>query len=189
MTDQSAPADELVVQPRRIPFWRVVVIALIIGMALLVWGLLDARQPANLNAPDFTLHTYDGASYRLSVLRGKVVVINFWATWCGPCHAEAPELQALWDKMRNQDVVFLGVDQVDRLDDARAFIKQYGITYPTGLDDAGIVDSYGVQGLPTTVIVNQNGDIVQRILAGIDPTDLQGRIERTLHSSAAGQAN
>src|SRR5579859_7532735 len=111
MIEQTLPPDNASVPVRPASFWRAVVLALIVGSVLLAWGLLDARVPAHLVAPDFTLHTYDGASYQLSSLRGKVVVINFWASWCGPCHAEASVLQMLWTKLRGQDVVFLGVDQ------------------------------------------------------------------------------
>ncbi len=182
-TETAEPAENLTARPRRIAFWKVILVALVAGLALWVWGLLDSRIPTHWVAPDFTLHAYDGTTYQLSALRGQVVVINFWATWCGPCHAEAPQLQALSESLHKEGVVFLGVDQVDKLADAQAFIKQYNITYPTGLDDSGIVDAYGIQGLPTTFIVNQQGEVVYRTLAAIDPGDLQAKIEATLHSS------
>src|SRR5689334_10242414 len=81
---------------RGVPYWMAIAGALVIGIAALGWALLDARQPTNDIAPDFTLTAYDGASYQLSDLRGKVVVLNFWATWCGPCKGEVPGLVALW---------------------------------------------------------------------------------------------
>jgi cytochrome c biogenesis protein CcmG/thiol:disulfide interchange protein DsbE len=171
---------------RGVPFWIAITGALIIGSAALGWALLDARQPTNDIAPDFTLTSYDGASYQLSALRGKVVVLNFWATWCGPCKGEAPGLVALWSRMKSRGVIFLGIDQDDKREDAQAFLNEFGVAYPNGPDN-GIIASYRVQGLPTTIIIDQNGLVAARILAPTDPADLQIRIEAILNSTTQGK--
>ena len=165
---------------RSIPFWLAIAGALLIGGAALVWGLLDARQPVNDIAPNFALTSYDGTSYQLNSLRGKVIVLHFWATWCGPCRSETPGFEDLWLRLKGQDVIFLGVDQDDKLDDAHAFIKQFSVVYPNGPDN-GIISAYRVQGLPTTIIIDQKGLVAARILAAADPNDLQARIEALLN--------
>ena len=156
--------------------------ALVICVAALIWGVLDARQPTVDIAPNFTLDGYNGVSYQLSDLHGKVVVLHFWATWCEPCRGEAPSYEALWSRLKDNNVIFLGIDQADNPDDARAFIKQFSIAYPNGPDN-GIVSLYRVQGLPSTIIVDQNGLVAARILAPADPNDLQSRIEALLNKA------
>jgi peroxiredoxin len=184
MSDISAGPENV---RRGVPFWIAIAGALIIGAAALIWALLDARQPTNDIAPDFTLTSYDGASYQLSTLRGKVVVLNFWATWCGPCRGEARGLVTLWSRMKERDVIFLGIDQEDKPEDARTFINEFDIPYPNGPDN-GIVSAYHIQGLPTTIIVDPNGLVAARILAPTDPSNLQARIEVILNSATQGKS-
>ena len=167
---------------RSAPFWLAIAGAVLICGAALVWGLLDARQPTNDIAPNFKLTSYDGSNYRLDSLRGKVIVLHFWATWCGPCRNEAYSFGELWSRLKNQDVLFQGIDQDDKPDDAQAFMKQFNVAYPNGPDN-GIISAYRVQGLPTTIIIDQNGLVAARILAAADPSDLQARIEALLNKA------
>src|SRR5260221_494161 len=114
MLDNYLPADNPErTLPRKRHFGIVIAAAIVILALALGWALLDARNAYPNVAPDFTLTTFDGKTVRLSDLKGKVVVLNFWATWCGPCRAEAPQLQALWQKYKDRGVLFLGVDQAD----------------------------------------------------------------------------
>ncbi|MBK8024911.1 MAG: TlpA family protein disulfide reductase [Chloroflexi bacterium] len=105
----------------------VVVFVAVVGVAL---ARQNAPQPTSGEAPDFTINTFAGQNFRLSDFRGQPVVINFWASWCAPCHDEAPALQALWERYEGR-VMFIGITHADEPDDSRAFMERYGITYPT----------------------------------------------------------
>lgn len=114
-------------------------------------------------APPFTLTLFDGRTLTLEELRGKVVFLNFWASWCPPCRAEARMLEAAWQKYREQEVVFLGVNIQDEEPNARAFLQEFGITYPNGLDrGARIAIEYGVWGLPETFFIDREGRITYK---------------------------
>jgi cytochrome c biogenesis protein CcmG/thiol:disulfide interchange protein DsbE len=115
-------------------------------------------------APDFTLRTLNGGakSMHLADLKGKPVVINFWASWCGPCNDEAPVLSQSWPTLQSQGVVMIGIDASYSTQDALNFMKQYGITYPNVEDttnrDTAI--AYGVTAMPETFFINRQGVIV-----------------------------
>lgn len=118
-------------------------------------GILVGRP-----APDFALNLFDGGVLRLSDLRGRWVVINFWASWCPPCREEMPDLQRAYEAFRGRGVVFVGVAMADALPDARRFAEEVGITYPVGLDEQGeIALAYRVFGLPTTLLVDPEGRV------------------------------
>ena len=114
-------------------------------------------------APDFGLTLFNGESLRLSDLRGKVVVLNFWGSWCPPCRKEMPAFQRIWEEYQDKDVVFLGVAVSDRETTARAFAKKVGVTYPLGLDRTGAITvAYRVLSFPTTFVIGRQGNEAKR---------------------------
>lgn len=114
-------------------------------------------------APDFTLQLYDGETLRLADLRGKPVMVNFWASWCPPCRQEAPLLERTWRAYREQGVVFVGVNIWDREEDARRFLAEFDITFPTGSDPNGAVSiDYGLTGIPETYFVDRDGRVARK---------------------------
>lgn len=109
-------------------------------------------------APDFELKTLSGETVKLSSLKGKKVMLNFWATWCPPCKAEMPDMEKFY-KEPGKDVVILAVN-IDPQLDVKGFVKQYGITFPILLDEKDEVnESYQILSIPTTYFINSNGVI------------------------------
>ena len=147
-------------RPRR---WGVILVwGLLLGLlAILGLGLIRTQQgPVNVGAtvPDFTLTTFDGQTIDIRDLRGKVVVINFWASWCKPCEQEAAELEQAYNRYRDEEVVFLGVDYVDTDREAMAYLEKFGITYPNGPDlGTRISQAFRIRGVPETYLVAADG--------------------------------
>ena len=162
-------------------------VALVAGLlALLIWKVAQGSQnEAKIGnaAPDFTLDRLDRpGSLQLSSLRGKVVVLNFWASWCQPCKLEAPDLAASAKKWSGR-VVVLGVDVNDPSGDARSFMRKYGITYPIVHDNKNVTSpKYGLTGLPETFFLDRRGRIVSHVISGIKAADLQRGVEEALRA-------
>jgi thiol-disulfide isomerase/thioredoxin len=117
-------------------------------------------------APDFTLEMLDGSETTLSDLRGQVVLINFWATWCPPCRAEMPAIQEVYEQYRDQGFIVLAVDIVE--DDARVttFADQLELTFPILMDrDGDVSERYRIRSIPTTFFVDRSG-VIQDIVIG-----------------------
>jgi cytochrome c biogenesis protein CcmG/thiol:disulfide interchange protein DsbE len=132
-------------------------------------------------APDFTIQSFDGQSVTLSQLRGKVVVINFWASWCLPCREEAAYLEETWRKYKDKGVVFLGVDWVDTEANARAYIKEFDITYPNGPDiGTEAAQDYRIQGVPETFYVDRQGVLRGVHIGPLKAPELDNKIEELL---------
>lgn len=135
------------------------------------YGLVEAgwygTVPADTEevaAPDFSQPTLKGGTFQLSDNRGKIVVLNFWATWCGPCREEIPDFVELQEQM-SEDVQFVGVAlDEEGVDVVRPFAKKYDINYPIVVDDSGhVARKYGgVRALPTTYVINREGNIRYR---------------------------
>jgi cytochrome c biogenesis protein CcmG/thiol:disulfide interchange protein DsbE len=135
-------------------------------------------------APDFTLDTLDGKKVTLSELRGKIVIINLWATWCPPCRAEMPALENAYEQYRDSGVVILGlnVTNQDSEKDIPPYVKEFGLTFPILLDRDGSVSTlYQLRGLPTTFFVNREGIIRTVVIGGpMNETFIRSKIEALL---------
>ena len=111
-------------------------------------------------APDFTLKSVDGENLRLSEFRGEVVLINFWASWCGPCRQEMPVLSDLHDRYRALGFTVLGVNVEEDSAEARKLLKKMPVSFPVLLDNESVVSKqYDVVAMPSTVLVDRNGNM------------------------------
>lgn len=128
---------------------------------------LQPAAVAGHPAPDFELTSPDGEVYKLSDFKGQPVILNFWATWCGPCRAEFPEFQeAAVDNADSLVIIGINNTTADQADQVPDFLEEFGITFPIVLDETGkTVKSYRIIGLPTTVFVDSNG-IVNEVFTG-----------------------
>ncbi len=159
--------------------WLVVVIAVLVAGGGWIWasaapatGTYSERPPSpreGFMAPDFTLDRLGGGRMTLSDLRGQVVVMNLWASWCPPCRAEMPALQQVYDELRERGMVILAVNVTyqDGEAPAAAFVAEYGLTFPVLLDRTGEVGrGYLLRALPTTFFIDRQGVIRQVIVGG-----------------------
>jgi len=138
--------------------------ALLVLLVVLALGLLNTQQGPvgeGQHVPNFTLTTFDSQQYSLEDLKGKVVVVNFWASWCKPCEQEAADLQAAWQFYEPRgDVVFLGVDYVDTEPQALAYLEKFQITYPNGPDlRTRISQAFRIRGVPETYFIDREGKL------------------------------
>ena len=133
-------------------------------------------------APRFSLALFDGGRLSLDELKGKVVVVNFWASWCYPaCYEEAPVLEQGWRRYKDRGVVVLGVDIQDTEEAARKFLKQFSLTFPNGPDPGGKVSvDYGVYGVPETFFIDRNGRIRKKHVGAVTDDVFKSEVERLL---------
>ena len=138
------------------------------------------RRPA----PEFKIDQFDGGVFNLSEYRGKVVLVNFWASWCPPCRDEAPILERGWRKYQDRGLVLVGLDVWDDESDARAFLAEFGITYPNGPEGNGtIAIEYGVSGIPESFFVDRKGVLGQHWIGPLTDEQFAALVEPLLAES------
>jgi cytochrome c biogenesis protein CcmG/thiol:disulfide interchange protein DsbE len=136
-------------------------------------------------APDFTLAQLDGAPLTLSKLRGQVVVVNFWASWCTECKTEQSALNQTWQQFQDSGVVVVGVNFEDTTGDAGDYVRTAGVSYPVVEDsDSRTALAFGLRGIPETFVIDKNGRIVDRIIGPVDATSLSNKIHSVLLAGA-----
>jgi peroxiredoxin len=170
----------------RLPRWILWVgVGLFLSLTLVACGgQAGQSQTAGEGlAPDFSLNDLNGQRVTLSQFRGKPVMLNFWASWCGPCRIELPEIQALHQAHDKGDVVILGVDFGEQADTVRSFVHENGLTYRILTDENSTISRlYHVPGLPTTVFVNKQGQIVETHLGPISQSTAEQGLAKAAQS-------
>lgn len=162
----------------RRPQWPLMMVGVFfLGAAWIVWTARPEQAAAagrvssphsGFAAPDFELETLSGDRLRLSDLRGKVVVVNLWATWCPPCRAEMPALQQLYEAHLEDGLVVVAVNATDQdsAAAARSFVAEHGLTFPVALDPQGEASrAYALQAMPSTFVVDREG-VIREVLIG-----------------------
>ncbi len=162
----------------------IVGVAVVAFLLLLSYGLLagpGSSGPLSEGpAPDFSLQLLSGGQLSLEDLHDQVVVVNFWASWCEPCREEAPILEKAWQEYQGQGVTFVGIAYKDTEDKARAFLDEFGVTYPNALDPGNkIARAYRVQGVPETFFV-KGGEIADLYIGPLTEDQFVTRIEKLL---------
>lgn len=187
MAEQADPIQPTIVFPKKI--WQTktgqtIAFTLVLALlALLTMGLVKVNNGPRERgmAPDISLTGYDGQTVKLSELRGQVVIINFWASWCPPCREEAAYLEQTWRKYKDQGVVFIGVDWVDTKKEALAYIQEFDITYVNGPDTGThIADAYRIKGVPETFYVAKNGELRGVHIGPLQSPELDQKIDELL---------
>ena len=186
----------------RLPFGRRTLIILGVGipvlafLAVLAWAsfrydgapggiavnesVAEVRQERKA-APNFLLELPGGGTLSIEGLRGKVVMLDFWASWCQPCRDEAPVLAQVYREYRGRDVEFVGVNLWDSPGDAELFLQQEGHEYPNGIDAGGkIAISYGVRGIPEKFFITRDGLIARKFTGPMNPDLLRQILDALL---------
>ena len=188
MTDNEPTRNTQHATRNRFPAWAILLgvgILFVAGLMALLWLKPPQKYLCDQAAPDFTLTTFSGyqggwptPTLKLSDLRGKGVVLNFWASWCKPCEEEAAAIEAAWKAYKNKGIVFLGVDFYDQEPAARRYLEKFQITYPNGPDLGGAASKrYGIRAVPETFFINPEGQIVGCRKAGqLSDAELKARI-------------
>ncbi len=198
MPQQAPTPPPEPVPPRNRPWWRVALVwaerAAWVGVGLFLLvrlgpqvGALSGFAPQGDRMPELHVPTLDGDTVTTADLEGRVVVLNFWATWCLPCRAEMPALQALTDRHAGDDLVVLGLaTDVGGEGPIRAFLEERDITYPVGRATRDQRLAFGgVRAIPTTLVVDRSGVVRHRVLGYFAPPAMGAAVRRLLEEEAS----
>jgi cytochrome c biogenesis protein CcmG/thiol:disulfide interchange protein DsbE len=184
----ATPLPPAAPEKRKLPAWAIVAGAVVLLITTLLALLLikppqkslcDEAAPAwSLNLFDAYRGGLDKSTVSLDELRGKGVVLNFWASWCKPCEEEAAALEEAWQRYKDKGVVFIGVDYLDQEPAAKRYLEKFGVSYPNGPDLASKISKrYTIRGVPETFFIDPQGKLVGcRRIGPLSPGELDQRI-------------
>ncbi len=169
----------------------------VLGLLMVLWFGIQQRERGTVGevsvplrtAPDFQLGLFDDGTFRLAneLSQGRPVLVNFWASWCGPCVDEAPVLEAGWQRYRDL-VSFVGVDVQDTDADALAFIQKFHVSYPNGAGNSGPTSiAYGMRGVPESYFVARDGRIVRKWNGALSTAGLERFLNEVINLRAVAQ--
>ncbi|MEJ5199108.1 MAG: TlpA disulfide reductase family protein [Anaerolineae bacterium] len=187
-----SPTEPTPAPNRRLPAWTIalgIIVIFVAGLLVLLLTRPPQKSLCNEAAPDFTLTLFPeyrggvvGDTLSLADLRGKGVVLNFWASWCGPCEEEAAALEAAWRQYKDKGIVFVGVDYLDQDPAAKRYLQKFNITYPNGPDLASKISKrYTIRGVPETFFIDPQGQIIGcRKIGPLTDAELRQRIAQIM---------
>ena len=148
--------------------FRLILLAFVLLLGPRLVQTKQSEHRADGLAPAFTFTTFEGETISLADLKGQGVVLNFWASWCDPCREEAAMLEATWQAEQENGIVFIGLDYLDQEPAAKAYLAEFGITYPNGPDlQSAAARRYGIKGVPETFFINPQGEITDIVIGPI----------------------
>ena len=148
--------------------------------ALLLSGVGGTKAEVGKPAPAFKVTTTLGMEIDSLKLHGSVIVVNFFASWCKPCQAEAHDMEEIWKEYQNDGVIFVGIAYEDTDVKIAQFVSKYGITFPVATSARDVGRDFGVTGVPETYVIDREGIVRYKQLGAIDPAELTGMIEYAL---------
>lgn len=187
MTESSQTVSEQGTHRAHFQVWRILawvgLFALLLVIALVLFRNQQGPVEVGRKPPSFSLTTFDGQVFSPAEMAGKVVLINFWASWCKPCEQEAPYLEGAWRFYQPRgDVLFLGIAWTDTESASLAFIKKFDVTYPNGPDLGTVISqAYRTTGVPETYIIDKNGKLASvKLSPYISVAEIQSVIDPLL---------
>lgn len=150
--------------------------------ALMIGAAVATAEAGDMAAPAFTVKTVEGKTLKLSDLRNKPVIVDFWATWCGPCRASMPDLNDMQARYASKGLTVIGMS-VDETGPApvKRFANQLGVRFTVAMANDDVLDAYGpIRSIPTTFFINRKGEIVRRVIGRIDPETMNSYVQEIL---------
>jgi len=183
--ETSLPPQDTETRRSRPVAWIAAGAVALLVLGLLGYGLLSGsttKLQVGSPVPDFQITAIDGSQLSLGAQRGNVVVVNFFASWCNPCREEAADIEAVWREYQDQGVRFMGIAYKDADSKARAFLEEFGATYPSAVDPGNrTARAYGVTGVPETFVVDQQGQLVKHFIGPVTQAELDQVVSSLLY--------
>ena len=163
--------------------WLIFAVVAIFALVVLLFAFAGgggSRAEVGKPAPAFKVVTADGLEIDSLKLYGSVIVVNFFASWCQPCQAEAEDLQAIWEQYRDRDVLFIAIAHKDVESKITEFVDEHGITFPIVNSSRNVGKDFGITGIPETYVIGRDGLVVYKKLGSIDPDELRQVLDAAL---------